>query len=122
MDTAPPPALWRRLLLPAVVALALATVAWAQRPDGRLHVYILPAPGEAALIQTPRGRFALIDGGSDPARLTLLLGRLMPFWRRDLRAAILTGDSGRRIPGQVAALSRYQADLTLAAPDLGEGG
>ncbi len=122
MDTPSPPSRWRRLWLPMAVALLLATVAWMQRPDGRLHVYVLATPGDAALIQTPGGRFALIDGGSDPANLTLLLGRLIPFWYRDLRAAVLTGDNGQRLPGQVAALARYRPELTLAAAGLGSGG
>ncbi|MEI8167933.1 MAG: hypothetical protein WCG26_16235 [Chloroflexales bacterium] len=121
MDT-PPPALWRRLLLPAAVICILAVVALAQRPDGRLHIYVLATPGDAALIQTPAGRFALIDGGGDPANLTLLLGRVLPFWRRDLRATLLTSPSGQRLPGQVAALARYRPDLALTVADLGTGG
>lgn len=118
----PPPSPWRKLALPAAVALALLTVAWAQRPDGRLHVYILATPGDAALIETPGGRFALIDGGRDPATLTMLLGRHMPFWRRDLRATILSADGGQRTPGQVAALARYRPDVALANPAIGTGG
>jgi hypothetical protein len=121
MDT-PPPAPWRRLVRPAAIVLLLAVVALAQRPDGRLHVYVLATPGDAALIQTPAGRFALIDGGGDPANLTLLLGRLMPFWRRDLRATLLTSASGQRLPGQVAALARYRPELALTVAGLGTGG
>lgn len=111
-----------RLILPLGCLLLLAGLAWADRPDGRLHVYILPTSGDAALIQTPAGRYALIDGGGDPAQLTLLLGRIMPFWRRDLRAAVLTGAGGGRAPGQVAALARYRPALALGPPGLGQGG
>jgi hypothetical protein len=117
---APPP--WRPLILPLGCLLALALAAWAQRPDGRLHVYILAAPGDAILIQSPGGRYALIDGGHDPAQLTLLVGRLMPYWRRDLRAAVLTEAGGQRLPGQVAALARYTPEVALAPPGLGRGG
>lgn len=111
-----------RLLLPFCCLLLLAAIAWATRPDGLLHVYILPAPGDAALIQTPGGRYVLVDGGGDPAQLTLLLGRIMPFWRRDLGAAVLTGGGGGRVPGQVAALARYRPEVALAPPGLGRGG
>jgi hypothetical protein len=109
-----------RLLLPIVCCLALA--AWFQRPDGRLRVTLLETPGDALLIQLPDGRFALMDGGRDPARLTLLLGQAMPFWRRDLAAVLLTRADGRRLPGQVAALARYRPALVLAPPGMPAGG
>lgn len=121
MEQASPQPLRRRLLLPGVCLLVLVAAAWAQRPDGRLHLHLLPAPGDAILIQTPAGRFVLIDGGSDPSGLALLLGRGMPFWRRDLLAAVLTG-GGRRLPGQVAALARYSPAVALAPPGLGASG
>lgn len=112
----------RRLLVPLLCLLTLGAVAWLQRPDGRLHLFWLATAGDAALIQTPAGRFVLIDGGGDPAQLTLLLGRRVPFWRRDLMAALLTGDDGRRLPGQVAALARYGVELAFAPPELGTRG
>jgi hypothetical protein len=118
----PPPPLWRRLAIPALCLLLLLGAAWLQRPDGRLHVTVLPAPGDAFLIQTPAGRFVLIDGGRDPAMLALLLGRELPFWRRDLLATLLTRGDGQRLPGQVAALARYRAGLALAPAGLSQGG
>jgi hypothetical protein len=121
MDERPVP-LWRTLAAPLGCLALLAAIAWGQRPDGRLHIYILATPGDAALVQTPRGRYVLIDGGRDPALLTMVLGRLMPYWRHDLRAAILTGAGGQRIPGHVAALARYSPALALAPPALGPGG
>lgn len=108
------------LLLAALLILALA--AWHQRPDGRLRVMVLPTPGDAILIRTPGGRHVLIDGGRDPALLTLLLGRHLPYWQRDLHAVVLTRGDGQRLPGQVAALARYGVQLVLAPPDLGRGG
>lgn len=119
---AAPPAYVRalRLLLPILACLALA--AWLQRPDGRLRVTLLETRGDALLIQLPDGRFALVDGGGDPARLTVLLGRAMPFWRRDLAAVLLTRADARRLPGQVAALARYRPALALAPPGMPAGG
>jgi len=110
------------LLIGVAMLLSLAGAAWLQRPDGRLRLTVLPVPGDALLIRTPAGRHVLIDGGRDPGLLALLLGRLMPYWQRDLRAVILTRGDGQRLPGQVAALSRYQAALALAPPDLGDQG
>jgi glyoxylase-like metal-dependent hydrolase (beta-lactamase superfamily II) len=108
------------LLIGVAVLLSLAGAAWLQRPDGRLWLTVLPVPGDALLIRTPAGRHVLIDGGRDPGLLALLLGRSMPYWQRDLQAVILTRGDGQRLPGQVAVLSRYQAALALAPPDLGD--
>lgn len=126
MSTNPPvnPAAgpWRRLAAQAaLIALALACLAWRAWPDGRLHVYFLEARGDAALIQTPSGGFVLLDGGADPAALTAALGRHMPFWRRTLDAVVLTSAGGAPLPGQVAALARYPARLALAPPLAGRG-
>ena len=121
MEEQKPPR-WRRLAAPALCLLLLLGAAWLQRPDGRLHVTLLPTPGDAILIETPGGRFALIDGGRDPAMLALLLGRELPFWRRDLLATVLTGADVQRLPGQVAAVARYRAGLALAPAELPRGG
>lgn len=112
------PGRWRMLALLGVAAALLFGVAWAQRPDGRLHVYLLELPGDGLLLQSPAGRYVLIDGGRDPALLALQLGRHMPLWRRDLRATLLTAPGGRRLPGQVAALARYRVELALVPPEL----
>lgn len=100
----------------------LAAIAWQQRPDGYLHLSLLTVTGDAALLRTPAGRFVLIDGGTEGDQLLLLLGRLMPFWQRDLQAVILTGTDSKRVPGQVAALSHYAVGYALAPPGLGRTG
>lgn len=109
----------RYLLVAAALLLALAAAAWYASPDGRLHVYFLDTPGDAFLIQTPRGGFVLVDGGEDPALLALHLGRRLPFWQRHLEAVVLTRSDAARLPGQVAALARYRAAVALAPPDAG---
>lgn len=114
-----------RWQLPAYCILPVAvllTIAWLQRPDQRLHVFFLNTPGDAVLVQTPAGEYVLIDGGSDPALLALLLGRQLPFWRRDLRAIILTRSDGGSAGSQVAALSRYRVRLALSPPGLAQYG
>lgn len=123
-DSAVPPPWW--LSAPALLALvglvALIAVAWAQRPDGRLRIWFLDTPGDAALLRTPGGAHILIDGGGDPALLALLLGRHMPYWQRDLALVVLTGPDAPRLTGQVAALARYRPALALAPPGLGARG
>jgi beta-lactamase superfamily II metal-dependent hydrolase len=107
---------WLRLLLVlAGCGLLLLGIAWYTRPDGYLHVFFLDTPGDAVLIQTPGGGYVLVDGGADPTELALHLGRRMPFWQRTLDAVVLTQADERRLPGQVAALARYRADIALTA-------
>ncbi len=112
----------RRWLRPAIVvlllALLLAVLAWRARPDGNLHIFFLHAPGDAVLIQSPRGSYVLIDGGADPMALALHLGQRMPFWQRSLAAVVLTQGDEQRVPGQVAALARYRAQMALAPPGI----
>jgi beta-lactamase superfamily II metal-dependent hydrolase len=96
------------------VALALVFLAWRSWPDGKLRVIFLESKGDAVLIQAPNGSFVLIDGGADPAALAAALGRNMPFWRRTLAAVVLTNADSMHLPGQVAALERYHADVVLA--------
>lgn len=105
------------MLLPALV---LALAAWFARPDGYLHLFFLDTPGDAVLLQTPHGEYILVDGGSKPSQLTLNLGRRMPFWQRSLKAVVLTQGDATRMPGQVAALARYRAELALAPPGVPE--
>lgn len=97
------------------IGLAIALLAWRDQSDvGRLHIFFLDTPGDAVLIQTPRGGYVLVDGGEDGGRLPLLLGEIIPFWCRTLDAVILTRADVARLPGQVAALARYRARVALA--------
>lgn len=106
---------YRRLLVQAaIIALALALLAWRSWPAQQLRVIFLETKGDAVLIQTPAGGYVLIDGGGDPSALAAALGRHMPFWRRTLDLVVLTSADGARLPGQVAALARYRAGLAIA--------
>lgn len=106
---------WQGILIrSAVPLLILAALAWYARPDvGNLHIFFLDTPGDAIIIQTPDGSYVLIDGGREPSLATLNLGRTMPFWKRTLDAVILTRADYERLPGQVAALARYKANMAL---------
>lgn len=106
----------------ALMLAVLGAAAYAQRPDGRLHIYFLDTPGDTLLIQAPSGRFTLVDGGADPTLLATTLGRVMPFWRRDLAAVVLTRADGGHMAGQVAALARYRPDVALGPPGMPAGG
>ena len=112
---------WRkRAIQLALVVALLGMLAWRAQPDGRLHVVFLETKGDAALIQTPAGRYVLIDGGADPTALATGLGRRVPFWRRTLDAVVLTSRDSMHLPGQIAALARYHAGLAIAPPGVGK--
>lgn len=97
----------------------IGVLAWLQRPDGNLHVILLPTAGDAILIQSPGGSFTLIDGGHDPIGLAVELGKYLPFWQRQLAAVVLTRIDDQHVPGQLGALRRYQPALALAPADVG---
>ncbi|MFQ3630377.1 ComEC/Rec2 family competence protein [Roseiflexus sp.] len=112
-----------RRLVPRIglIIAALLALAWMQRPDGRLHVFLPVLKGDAALVQTPSGRHLLIDGGADPDALVTAMGRHLPFWQRELALVVVTSLDGQRLPGQVAALERYRVQRALIPPAAAPG-
>src|SRR5438046_2873938 len=83
--------LWLWGLAAGVVIAALVWAAVVQRPDGRLHLYVLNVgQGDALLLTTPGGHTILVDGGPDPTRIIGLLGQRLPFWQHHIDVAVLT--------------------------------
>lgn len=76
-------------------------------PDGRLHLYVLDvsqgsSSGDALLVQSPEGRFLLVDGGPSPTMLSDALGRRLPLHHRQLDWVIIAGIK----ESQISALPR----------------
>ncbi len=132
------PAERRRRILPCAVpsplsllprgavlgALALAAaLAWSEaaaRPDGRLHITVLDVgAGDAVLIETPQGRFVLIDGGSSPIALAEALGRRLPPHRRTLDWLVLAGTDDEQVAGLVGLADRVTIRSALLAGEAG---
>lgn len=118
----------RRILFIAQVAaamlflLASGTMAMASQPDGQLTITFLdvgPAgqspQGEAILIKTPDGKYALIDGGLDATALGQALDSRLPAWQRTLNTVILTSPRMDHITGLQDVISRYQINSALDA-------
>ncbi len=114
------------LLAPSVLLLLLgaaALTAWraaAQAPDGRLHLVMLDInaagrSGEAFLIQTPGGRFVLVNGGPSSARLGDSLGQRLPLFDRRLDWLVVAGVNQAQIEALPDILPRYPAGQVLWA-------
>ncbi len=109
-----------RTMVLAVLALA-AALTWravADRPDGWLHLTILEAGlGDAVLIETPEGRFVLVDGGPSGVALSEALGRRLPLFARGIDWVILSGTGREQIEALAGGLDRFPAGgLIVAAP------
>lgn len=105
-----------RLLHPELLVvglLALAALTWrtaAAAPDGRLHLWLLDAGGtESLLVQSPGGRWLLINGGDEASRLGSFLGQKLPLFDRRLDWALIT-------PGQTAAVTALPRTFETIPP------
>lgn len=102
----------------SLVALAVG-VGWGwniylHQPDGRLHVYFLNVgDGDAVLIQTPGGRYALIDGGPSPNLLAESLGRILPLGNRQLDFVIVASTDTRSLGGLPGLFDRVTIGQVL---------
>jgi competence protein ComEC len=116
-------ALSGRVSLPAgitLAALALSTsLTWqmvVHRPDGKLHITVLDVgSGESVLIQSPTGRFALINGGPSPIALSEALGRRLPVLRRHLDWLVVGGTRDDQVAGLSGITERFSIGSVLLA-------
>lgn len=107
--------LGRGFQLIGLTGAIILVLVWYDQPErGNLRMLFFGTPGDAILIQTPKGTYVLIDGGNDGARLAHLVGTALPWWCRTLEAVVLTRPDMARLPGQVALLTRYRVRQVLA--------
>jgi competence protein ComEC len=112
----------RPLLAFGMIGLAVATgLTWraaVDLPDGKLHLTLLDVgSGDAILVESPTGRFVLIDGGPSPIALSDALGRRLPLFQRTLDLVVVAGDSEDQLMGLTGITDRFPIGaLVLAAP------
>lgn len=104
----------KRNLKPAMLLAGLAAatlLVWPAAlsgPDGMLHVTVLDVgEGEAVLIETPGGRYALIGGGQSPSQLADGLGRTLPLFHRQLDVLVVAGTGKDQLAALPTVLPRY---------------
>ena len=88
------------------------------RPDGKLHLTVLDiGSGESVLIQSPTGRFALINGGPSPIALSEALGRRLPILYRHLDWLVISGTQDDQVAGLAGVTERFSfGNVLLAGP------
>ncbi len=102
---------------PLLVVAILVSVAATIMPDDNLRVSFLDVgQGDAILIQKGNQQ-VLVDGGPDSQKISLELGKKMPFWDRTIDLVILTHPSADHVTGLVEVLHRYKVERVLY-PDL----
>lgn len=96
----------------ALAALsALTVVVWQaalRAPDGRLHLTVLDvSAGDALLVQTPEGRYILVNGGSSAVKLSESLGRRLPLFHRRLDWLVVGAPATEQISALPQALEHF---------------
>lgn len=111
---------WAKNVGVAAIAI-VALVVWnlsLRAPDGNLYVTFFDVgQGEAILIQTPSGRYALIDGGPSVNRLAEMMGRDLPFGTRQIDLVISASPANESVTGLTALLDRYTVNQVIMAGD-----
>lgn len=109
----------------AAVFGTLSTLTWsaaASAPDGRLHLTVLDiGSGDATLVETPGGRFILVDGGSDPVALSDSLGRRLPLLHREIDWLVLAATHSQQVGGLAQGVERFHIRNALVAAPPGGG-
>jgi competence protein ComEC len=110
----------RRAILIGGLAVVLLAVALSWRADNRLHIYLLEVEGHPVLVQTPGGKQVLIGGSNSPSDLLSALGKLLPFWDRDLDLVVVPQASGDQLNGLSSVLDRYAVEQIMSGEAPGE--
>ncbi len=120
------PGLPRRRVVAVTLAAALGAGAAAAAllpagPDASIRVRALDiGQGDAYLIEVG-GRYAIVDGGPDPARLLAQLGATFRPWQRRLEVIVLTHAHADHGNGLLALFDRYDIGVAVEPVGLNEG-
>jgi competence protein ComEC len=105
--------------IPLTLMAILTFIAWRAvfyAPDGLLHATILNVgSGDAVLIQTPEGRYLLINGGPSTIRLSDALGRRLPLFNRSLDWLVIADIEDEDLSALSGNLERFAPSNVLWA-------
>ncbi|OGL66113.1 hypothetical protein A3B21_04170 [Candidatus Uhrbacteria bacterium RIFCSPLOWO2_01_FULL_47_24] len=95
----------------------VSAILWTQflhTGDAPLTVYFFDVgQGDGYLIRTAQGFDVLVDGGPTD-KIVEKLGRVMPFWDKDIELMILTHPHADHVTGLIEVLKRFQVKHVLA--------
>ncbi len=98
---------YKIIVLICLLVLAVSTANSASQKDGLLKIYFLDVgQGDAIFIEAPNGNQVLIDGGPDNSVLSEL-GRVMPFYDKNIDVVLMTHSDADHAAGLVEVLDRY---------------
>ena len=88
-------------------------------PDGRLHVTFLDVgSADAILIQTPGGRYLLVNGGPSASLLSDGLGRRLPALDRQLDWLVIASTQENQLSGLPRVVERIPPEAVLWSGNL----
>ena len=97
-----------------IIGLLLVWRAAAAIPDGRLHTTFLNVgSADAVLIQTPSGKYVLVNGGPSVTTLSDELGRRVPAFNRKLDWLVVAATAEEQVAALPRVLERYPPDAVL---------
>ena len=98
----------------AILAGALLWHVAVDAPDGKLHITLLDGRNAGTVfIQSPTGRYVLVNGGEDRNALLSAVGRRLPIHFRRLDALILSPGSSSDLLALTAALPQLDVESIL---------
>lgn len=96
-----------------LLSLILLFIYYRQSRPHDLEIYFLNVgQGDSVLIRTPNNNDILIDGGPDKSVLNEL-GKILPFYDRDIELMILTHPHDDHDTGLISVINKYQVDKVL---------
>lgn len=116
---------WGRALMGLALLIAAAgnVVVWREAfnlPDGRLHMTVLDVNdgsrlGDGILIQSPTGRYVLINGGPSFTRLSDQLGRQLPPLHRQIDFLVVAAPGEDQLAALPDNVERFSPEGVLWA-------
>jgi competence protein ComEC len=101
-------------LIILTIGLLLVWRAAVALPDRRLHVTFLDVgSADAVLIQTPSGKYVLVNGGPSVTTLSDELGRRVPAFNRKLDWLVVAATDEEQVAALPRVLERYPPDEVL---------
>jgi len=101
------------LIFPIIIFLFLLKLPWIGEVSQKTTVYFLNVgQGDACFIRTSSGQNILIDGGPDE-RVLYELGKILPWWEREIDLMILTHPHDDHVAGLIKILDKYHVGKVL---------